>query len=282
MSNRDEIIISVIMGVYNQWNVEELHASVVSILNQSFRNLEFIIYDDGSDSEVAKVIKELAQLDKRIVVIGRSENHGLAFSLNSCIHVAKGKYIARMDADDISHRERLAVQYDFLEKHPEYAWCGCNAMVFDESGIWGSRNMPEEPEKRDYLKYSPFIHPSVMYRSEIFKKEREVYLVSEKTLRCEDYELFMRLQKRGLRGYNIQRALFWYRENRQSFQKRKFSFRINEAKIRCRNFKELGIMFPVGWFYCLRPIIGGLMPNSWISYLKHKEAERRKYERRCR
>ena len=197
MSKQDEIIISVIMGVYNQWNVEELHAAVVSILNQSFMNFEFIIYDDGSDPEVAKAIKELANLDERIVIIGRSENHGLAFSLNSCIHIAKGKYIARMDADDISKRERLAVQYEFLENNLQYDWCGCNAVLFDENGIWGNRKMPQHSIKEDFLRYSPYIHPSVMYRSEIFRREKEVYLVSDETMRCEDYELFMRLHKRG-------------------------------------------------------------------------------------
>ena len=135
--------VSVIMGVYNQWNREALQKAVKSILNQTLTDFEFIIYDDGSDPEVAGYIRELEKLDERIVLIGKEENHGLAFSLNMCIGAAKGKYIARMDADDIALPERLQVQYDFMEQHKEYAWCGCNTRLFDENGIWGERKMPE-------------------------------------------------------------------------------------------------------------------------------------------
>ena len=76
--------VSVIMGVYNQWNREELQKAVKSILNQTLTDFEFIIYDDGSDPEVAGYIRELEKLDERIVLIGKEENHGLAFSLNMC------------------------------------------------------------------------------------------------------------------------------------------------------------------------------------------------------
>ena len=74
--------VSVIMGVYNQWNREALQKAVKSILNQTLTDFEFIIYDDGSDPEVAGYIRELEKLDERIVLIGKEENHGLAFSLN--------------------------------------------------------------------------------------------------------------------------------------------------------------------------------------------------------
>ena len=75
--------VSVIMGVYNQWNREALQKAVKSILNQTLTDFEFIIYDDGSDPEVAGYIRELEKLDERIVLIGKEENHGLAFSLNT-------------------------------------------------------------------------------------------------------------------------------------------------------------------------------------------------------
>lgn len=166
--------VSVIMGVYNQWNREALQKAVKSILNQTLTDFEFIIYDDGSDPEVAGYIRELEKLDERIVLIGKEENHGLAFSLNMCIGAAKGKYIARMDADDIALPERLQVQYDFMEQHKEYAWCGCNTRLFDENGIWGERKMPELPSDKDYLPFSPFIHPTVMYRRKLFEKMRAI------------------------------------------------------------------------------------------------------------
>ncbi len=90
--------------------------SKVHIEPDTLTDFEFIIYDDGSDPEVAGYIRELEKLDERIVLIGKEENHGLAFSLNMCIGAAKGKYIARMDADDIALPERLQVQYDFMEQ----------------------------------------------------------------------------------------------------------------------------------------------------------------------
>lgn len=101
-----------------------------------------------------------------------------------------------MDADDISDPNRLKVQYDFLEKNPQYSWCGCNARLLDENGIWGTREMPEAPAEKDYLKYSPYIHPTVMYRASLFE-ETDGYKVSEETLLCEDYEIFMRLRQMG-------------------------------------------------------------------------------------
>lgn len=263
--------ISVIMGVYNQWDKTALLSAVRSILDQTFEEFEFIIYDDGSDAAVAEYIKELAQLDPRIILIGKEENHGLAFSLNACIRKARGKYVARMDADDIALPERLAVQYQFMETHPEYAWCGSNAKLFDEKGVWGRRCMKETPEDRDYLPFSPFIHPTVMYRSSLFEKNGG-YQVSEETLRCEDYEIFMRLHQAGYAGYNLQDILFCYRENRSSFEKRKMKYRINEAKLRYRNFKAMRLLWPFGWCYVIRPVIGGMLPVSFVAWMKRKES----------
>lgn len=274
------LYVSVIMGVYNQYNKEELEAAVKSILSQSLKNFEFIIYDDGSCSNVSENIKLLSQWDNRIKIMGKDENKGLAFSLNECISRAKGKYIARMDADDISHPKRLEVQYEFLEKHSEYQWCGCNAMLFDDDGTYGKRDMPVCPQFKDYLKYSPYIHPTVMYRREIFD-DNNCYKVSKETFRCEDYEFFMRLIRMGFRGYNIQQYLFKYRENKETVRKRKIKYRINEVKIRYRNFKAMHILFPLGWIYVLRPIIGGLLPIRMIAWLKRKQSvikEEYKYE----
>lgn len=263
--------ISVIMGVYNQWDKEALQDAVKSILNQTFQNFEFIIYDDGSDAEVAEYIKELETWDSRIVLIGKEENHGLAFSLNACISKAKGTYIARMDADDIALPERLEVEHAFMETHPEYAWCGCNAKLFDQNGEWGKRCMPEIPTDKDYLPFSPFIHPTVMYRKTLFEKNAG-YQVSAETLRCEDYEIFMRLHQAGYVGCNIQQFLFCYREEPVSFQKRKLKFRMNEAKLRYRNFKEMHLLFPAGWIYVIRPVIGGILPVFFIAWMKRKES----------
>lgn len=269
--------ISVIMGVYNQWDENILREAVCSILNQTFTDFEFIIWDDGSHPHVAKTIQSLSALDQRIKIAGKDENCGLAYSLNACIGMARGRYIARMDADDLSLPQRLEKQYAFLESHPEYAWCGCNTNLLDQNGVWGVRRMPQIPVLHDYLKFSPYVHPTVMFRAKLFDAN-EGYLESEETLRCEDYEIFMRLLDCGLQGYNLQEILFCYREDQASYQKRKFCFRVNEAKLRYRNFRKMGILLPTGWLYALRPIAGGLLPSKIIAFLKRSEGIRMRRE----
>lgn len=266
--------ISVIMGVYNQYDEEQLHTAVKSILKQTETEFEFIIYNDGSVKEVTESIKRLASLDDRIIIIDAKENKGLAFSLNMCIEKARGKYIARMDADDMSYKDRFKEQIEFLENHPEYHWCGCNAVLFDENGDWGERIMLEVPECNDFLRYSPYIHPSVMYRRELFS-EAGGYKVDDETLRCEDYEIFMRFHNRGYRGYNLQKKLFGYRENRVSYNKRKIKYRLNEAKIRYRNFKKMGILTPKGWLYVARPLVGIIIPNNLLYKIKRRKDEKK-------
>lgn len=268
--------ISVIMGVYNQLNEKQLQDAVRSILSQTEEDFEFIIYDDGSTKQASEYIKRVAAWDSRIVLTGAEENNGLAFSLNACIKLAKGKYIARMDADDVSYMERFHKQMEFLESHPEYQWCGCNAALFDDDGVWGERKMPETPDKQDFLKYSPYIHPSVMYRAELFKTAG-VYSVTPETLRCEDYEMFMRFHEQGYRGYNIQKNLFAYREDRAAYNKRKLRFRINEMKIRYRNFKKMNMLWPNGWIYVIRPVIGIVIPNQLIYKMKRRKDEKQWY-----
>ncbi len=270
----EQPMVSVIMGVYNQWDGQILRDAVNSILNQTFRDFEFI-WDDGSCPEAAENVQALGGLDQRIIIAGREENRGLAFSLNECIRLAKGKYIARMDADDFSMPCRLERQVDFLESHPEYGWCGTSAELFDENGVWGLRPMPEIPQMADYFRYSPYIHPSVMFRRELFDQERG-YLDTQETLRCEDYEIFMSLVGRGQKGYNLQESLFRYRETRESYRKRKIHYRINEAKTRYRSYKKLGILFPAGWFYALRPVAACVIPPQILEMIKRTEGKFRK------
>ena len=249
----ETVEISVIMGVFSGSNTNELDRAVNSILTQTYKDFEFIIYDDGSNAKASEFIRELKNRDNRIIIIGSEENNGLAFSLNKCLDKAKGRYIARMDDDDISMTERFEKQREFLENHPEFDFCGCNAEVFDEHGEWGITKRPEHPTAKDYLKFSPYIHPTVMYRRATLM-ENGGYSVRKETLKCEDYEIFMRLYRTGFVGCNMQQVLFKYHVDRESYHARDFKFRLYEAKVRYENFKKMGLLFPLGWAYCLRPI----------------------------
>lgn len=254
-------MISVIMGIYNQKEREQLEQSIDSIINQTFQDFEFLIYDDGSNKENAELLETLTQKDDRIRLLKGYTNQGLAHALNECLKCAKGEYIARMDGDDISAPDRFLKQVTFLNEHPQYAFIGSAATLFDEEGIWGHRKMAELPGEKEFLKYSPYIHPSVMFRRETLDAAGG-YLETKDTRRCEDYELFMRLHCMGFRGYNIDENLFFYRESRNHYDKRTFIQRIAEMKIRYRGFKAMGILKITTWIYVVKPVVMILIPDS--------------------
>ena len=256
--------VSVIMSVYNADNYDILVNSVNSILNQSFKDFEFIICDDGStNKKTRKLLKMIDDLDPRIKVIGYDQNRGLAYSRNQCIKICRGKYIAFQDDDDMSEPNRLKEEVAFLDSHQQYAFVGTIANVFNKDGIWGKYKIPEQPTKKDFLWNSPFLNPSMMFRASILKKMGG-FRVTKETRRAEDYDLFFRLYAKGYKGYNIQTVLFNYRiniENEKNKKYRPMKDRISEAKIRYRGFKSLNMSL-VGVPFVLKPILIGLIPHK--------------------
>ena len=270
------IEISVVMGVFNPENEEQLFQSVTSIINQSFQKWELFIYNDGSLEQYEKLFQKISYMDKRIIYIRSVENKGLSYALNQCIKKANGRYIARMDGDDISVPRRLDTLYQFLETHSEYQWVGSNAELIDTEGAWGCEKMQKVPRTQDFLRYSPYIHPAVMFRKEILEQSQG-YCVSELTRRCEDYELFMRLHRAGYQGYNIQENLLLYREDEKGYQRRLYRYYIREMLIRYQGFRGLGLLKMKNMPYVLRPLLAGLIPSKIILYIKglrEKEYER--------
>ncbi len=267
-----KVAISVAMGVYNPGNIEELYQAVDSVLNQTFDEFELLLYDDASRPEVADALQRIAEKDGRIRLLRGEKNQGLAHALNECIKHAKGEYIARMDADDLSAPERFGVQKAFLDTNREYAFVGCNAELFDEKGVWGTWTMTERPSVKEFLRYSPYIHPSVMFRKEVLIAEGG-YRDTEETRRCEDYELFMRLFAMGHHGYNIDKVLFSYREGREWQDKRKLRHRIAEMKIRYRGFRAMGAMRPKTWIYVIKPVVTAMIPRKICRYVRRGKAE---------
>ena len=206
-------------------------------------------------------------MDPRIKIIHNDRNYGLAYSLNHCVDVAKGKYIARMDDDDISDTNRLYQEVAFLEQNNKYAFVGCNAYVIDDKDIIiGHKKMIEKPSKNDFLFNSPFIHPTIMIRKSALESIGG-YRVATETRRAEDYDLWMRLYEAGMNGYNIQEELFCYREDVLSLKKRKYKYRIDEAVVRYIGFKKLGL-FPRGLFYVIKPLFVGLLPSRLVQFIK--------------
>lgn len=246
------------MGVYNC--ADTLAPSIESILAQSFGDFEFLLCDDGSKDETYNVVLEFAKKDKRIVPLKNEVNMGLSKTLNKCISVARGEYMARMDGDDVSLPERFARQVEFLDKNPGIALCGTSFEFIDDRGIWGELYYPEYPKPLNFLLRSPFAHPTIMIRSEVMRKLGG-YRVGAGVGRSEDYDLFLRLYAEGYRGYNFQDILFNYREERTSFNKRKFRYTFTEANVRASGYKKLGLM-PWAAPFVIKPIFVGLIPPA--------------------
>lgn len=261
--------VSVIMGIYNSNQEPILRLAVESILNQTLQNFEFIICDDGSIDGTYELVYQLTQCDKRVILLKNEKNKGLAFSLNRCLELAKGKYIARMDADDISSIDRLEKQISFLEKYQEYSMVGCNADLINDQGIWGRRIYKKNPTKKDFLFNSPFMHPTILIRREVLISLNG-YRVAKETLRMEDYDLFMRMYASGYKGCNLQKFLYQFREDQDTYKRRKYKYRFHEVIIRYQGFKKLGMLL-IGIPYVLKPLIVGLIPHALLKKLRREK-----------
>lgn len=220
------IKVSVIMGVYNC--AKTLRESIDTIIEQTYSDWEFIICDDDSKDETIKIAEEYVQrYPDKFVLLKNECNLGLNTTLNKCLKVAKGEYIARQDGDDISVRNRFQKEVAFLDSHPEYAFVSSNMSYFDESGVWGEWKNPEIPTRDDFLRQSPcFCHAPCMVRREAFL-DVGGYTEKERYLRCEDVNLWYKLYAHGYRGYNIQEALYSMRDDKNAFRRRTLKNRMN-------------------------------------------------------
>lgn len=202
-------LVSVIIPCYNAEKYVE--AAVRSIMNQTYKNLEILCCDDCSTDRTFSILQELADEDSRIKLFKNETNQKIVKTLNNLVSLANGKYIARMDADDISLPKRIEKQVEFLETHSDIAFCGTNAIIIDEnSKKTGKTSLPIIAEDNKFFLqfYSTFFHPTVMIRSEIYKQN----LYDEDFLYAEDYELWARLFfQENLKGENLSEKLFEYR-----------------------------------------------------------------------
>ena len=165
MNNNRNPKVSVVMSVYN--GEKYLKEAIDSILNQTYKDFEFIIVNDGSTDESLEIIKSYN--DPRIVLI-RQENKGLATALNEGIKIAKGEYIARMDADDISEPERFKKEYKFMHVHDECVALGTNAIIIDENSnnLYTTDLHFNNEISTDYLmEKNPFFHGSMILKREV-------------------------------------------------------------------------------------------------------------------
>lgn len=207
--------VSVIMSIYNETQME-ISQAVNSILNQSFKNFEFIIINDNPRNKLISDNINNLNTDSRIKIITNENNIGLASSLNKGIAMAKGQYIARMDADDVSLENRLQLETELLDKHTDIVLVSTNCEYIDESGksLGFKGRIPTSSENiSKILPYgSSIIHPSVMIKKDILESVG-CYRIFKT---AEDYDLWLRLLSRNYRIMSIDQPLIRYRIRQDS------------------------------------------------------------------
>lgn len=194
--------VSVIMGAYNEEN--RLKETIESTLDQTFTDFEFIIVDDGSKDRTAEILEQYAAEDNRIKIITNDKNVGLTKALNKGLEFAKGRYIARIDAGDYSHPERLAKQVDFLSRNGDIAVLGTFAYWVNKKkeviGICRFPTTPNEIKRKLYGLTSVALHPSLLIKKEVFDKTGPFDVTWPTSM---EYELFLRTNRYGYKMANI-------------------------------------------------------------------------------
>ena len=194
-------LISVIMPSFN--SEKFIRKSIESILNQTLEYFEFIIVDNLSKDKTWEIIQEYALKDSRIIAIQNKEPLNIAITLNRSIELAKGKYIARMDTDDISFPDRLQKQADYLDNNPDVVLVGSAVEFIDENNnkynkIYNHTHTGQEINK--FIRFSsPLIHPTWMVRTDIIKK---IATYRDMPM-SEDYDLLLRLVTSNYKIDNI-------------------------------------------------------------------------------
>ncbi|HEC1752103.1 TPA: glycosyltransferase family 2 protein, partial [Campylobacter lari] len=200
-------LISVIMPCYNRENY--IISAIESILNQTYSNFEFIIIDDCSTDNTFEIVKHYANLDKRIIPFRNDRNSHIVYSLNFGLNIAKGKYIARMDDDDISLPSRFEKQVKYLEENEDIVVLGTYIEFLSKNNVF--LNKESDPDILSILLnfYCVLAHPSVMIRKSFLDKHQILY--DKKYQFAEDYNMWSNILKLGGKIANYPEVLLRYR-----------------------------------------------------------------------
>lgn len=257
----ENVLVTVLMSMYNTPE-DELKESIQSILNQTYKNFEFLIIDDSCTDNSVEIVRSYK--DSRIRIVYNEKNIGLVKSLNKGIQLAKSDYIVRMDTDDIAHERRIEKQLEFIIKNPKYAIVSGKAQFFDDNGVYGLSYFSGEVRKADLIFGNPFIHPAMI----INKKALIDINGYPNYRRCEDYAMVMNMYANGYVGFVMNDTLIKYRLDKNAYLKKKKRDRIIEFKAKFIFFKKMKIKW-YKFIYIFKPIILIFVPNV-ILRLYHK------------
>ena len=222
-----EPVVSVLMTVFNAGRF--LDPSIRSILNQTFRDFEFLIIDDASTDGSAEIAEAWAGKDPRIRFIRNADNKGQTTCLNQGLLLARGRWVARQDADDLAHPSRLAKQHQFTTIRPEIVLLGSNGRIIDEHDrLAGLLDAPLSQQAITWTSpfLNPFMHTSVMFRTDVIRDQfggyNEAYRIAQ------DYELWTRVIAEH-EGANLPERLVCYRHLTTSLSKSRKNAAFAEA-----------------------------------------------------
>lgn len=268
--------ISVIMGIFNC--ADTLPNAVESIINQTYTNWQLVMCDDGSTDETYKTAKKYTDLyPDKMILLKNDKNMKLSYSLNRCLEHATGYYVARMDGDDISAEQRFEKQIAFLKTHPEYSVVGTAMRRFSDKGQADIQFGVKNPDRYTLRNTVPFNHATIMTYKYVYDKLNG-YLVSKRTERSQDYDLWFRFYKEGFEGFNLEEPLYYVREDINSIRRRTMRGRLKTYKTTLIGFKMLN--YP--WHWYIRPTLSlmkGLVPSSLILVYRRFQAKRHKTNR---
>lgn len=250
--------VSIIMATYNC--EKTLNRCMDSILNQTYKDWEFVICDDCSTDNTYGILQNYqSKYPEKIILLRNEVNSKLSFSLNRCLEVAKGTLIARMDGDDESLPERLERQVEFMNTHEEYSVVGTAMTPFDESGMKPVRYAKEIPETKDMLSRSPFFHATILMRKEAYDRVGG-YTVSKRTVRAQDYDMWFRFFALGMKGYNLQEALYLVLEDANAIKRRTLKTRCYEVQTKIKGYRLLHYPWYL-YLFAFKPVLAALTPT---------------------
>lgn len=245
------------MPVYN--GQKYLEQSLCSILQQSFADFELLVIDDGSRDHTPLILQKFIENDPRVRVITQS-NHGIVAALNRGVHESRGDYIARADSDDLCHRDRLRVQYEFMRQHAEAAMVCSSYYKLYPDGLHTLQVLPSDHASllRSQFKVNLIMHSSVMIRKHSLL---EAGAYDEKWRHVEDYELWFRLAQKG-RLASIEFPLSTLRVHDASVSAVREQYQVR-CGVRLRLMLLNQRRFPM-WYsaHLIKPILKSICPKS--------------------
>ena len=206
-------LVTIAIPFYN--DEKYLDFAIKSVFAQTYANWKLILMNDGGADNSLKIARRY-EYDSRVMIYSDGENRKLPYRLNQIATLATTKYLARMDADDIMHPDRIATQLRMLEENPEIDVLGTNAYSIDENNnITMLRGVSSGDDEKKLYKVEGFIHPTIMAKTEWFKSNP----YDEKAIRIEDFELWYRAKRSSI-FMQINIPLLFYREFGGSYYKK--------------------------------------------------------------